>query len=45
MTEEILEEESPEYIESWYISIVESLKILTEIVRGSLNLLQRRTVI
>lgn len=45
MTEEVLEEYSPEYIESWYLAIVESLKILTEIVRGSLDILQRRTVI
>lgn len=44
-TEDVLLEESPELIESWLIAIKEGLKILTEIVRGKLSDIQRRTVI
>lgn len=44
-TEEVLMEENPDLIESWFIAIKDSLKILTVIVRRKLTILQRRTVI
>lgn len=44
-TEDVLMEESPELIESWFIAIKEGLKILTEIVRGKLTNIERKTVI
>lgn len=44
-TEEVLEEESPDLVESWLMAIKDALKILTDIVRGKLSPLRRKTVI
>lgn len=44
-TEEVLMEENPELVESWYIAIKDSLKILTDIVRRKLTDIERKTVI
>jgi dynein heavy chain, axonemal len=44
-TEEVLEEENPDLVESWLMAIKDALKVLTDIVRGKLSTLRRKTVI